>query len=137
MRKYCLLFFVPLLFLSGCKKYSQDGSILELRTPKHRLCNHLWKFSTIGGIGASPGPVWCSPQLEFVKDGEFRGNASQYSSNAKLAFYGTWKFADDKNKLAITNGNTNITEFYTIKALTKDNLTLSTDSLNFMYVRNN
>ena len=128
MKKTFLLFFLPIILFSGCKKYPDDDDSIHLKTVKGRLTNNKW-FCAIYPLSYNGNsPSYPGDFIIFSRNCLFQSN-SQYWSIVN----GSWELIDKKRKIRITD-NTGTKTDYEITKLDKDELQFKNDTIVFKCV---
>lgn len=103
-----LLFVAVLFALSGCKKYDQDGSLIQFRKPEKRL-EGVWNVVALDSLQPNDPTVISNlyisnnPIISF----EFTEDNLVFAENVTdtLTMEGTWEFNSDKSILRLKINN--------------------------------
>ena len=123
MKKTLIIFFLPFLFFSGCKKYPDDDRFMHLRSAKHRLCNAWQPFAGFNYNSNSEILFSFSDVVSF----EEKGGLIFHIPTSSIDFSGAWNFTNHKSEILL-NGSGNMFDFK-INKLESDELWLQNDTM--------
>ncbi|CAN5532518.1 hypothetical protein BH10BAC1_BH10BAC1_01840 [soil metagenome] len=145
MFKKILPLFIVVVLIGGCEKKYPDDNRRYTKTPTERLTCHDWHLYSIESLissqyvqnslltlGEDRYPI--SFNTENICTGGTSNPFVSPSPTYLFNFYGSWEFIENNDKIKVKNmdGHVNI---WTIHALTKNGLTISNDSIKYVFTK--
>jgi hypothetical protein len=130
-----LIFSIAIAFLSSCSKY-EEGPNITLLTKKTRLCGDWMLYEVTDVFGNSIDSTNYSENIYIDRDGTFKKTMTEYNAGSVVAtssIYGSWKFVNEKEELALINVSQNIDLRYTIVRLSNYELKLLDENTKTTY----